>query len=145
MVTGTFTATLLGVSGSVTATMYYTIQQYLDPNNTLVGTGQIVTLGLRGGTLTGTSNLSSMHVSGLPAILNGLDVANNNFVVPTVVVDNGISLAATANVSGNANIGFSLLDTGAVANRAALNSAGFTTSGTKGLSVGWFIQYPLAG
>ena len=143
ILTGNFTATLLGVVSTPTATMNYTIQQYVNANNAITGWGQFVTLSLGNSTLLGTSTGNSMQVSGLPSILNGL-AANNNYTVPCMVEDNGIILLGTCDVSGNANLVFNLLDTSIVANRIIENSTGFTSSGSKGLPLGWFIQYPLA-
>lgn len=140
---GQFTATLGGVSGTVTGPMYYTVLEYPSVNNTLHGTGQLVTLSLRGAQLIGTSVSNQLLVTGLPAILNGTDVnAGNALIGSCWLFDNSQNVLGSCGVGGS-QIQFYLPDTTAIGNRLEPLATAFTASGSKGLSGSWSIQYPL--
>lgn len=124
---GSFTGTLTGMSGTVTGTIYYKI------------TNGLCTLYIKGVAITGTSNSTSMTVTGLPAaVVPSSPVVSE--LVPTFVVDNGSTLLGTINVT----VSGSFLDVFPLAVSGSVVTIGaFTNTGTKGLSANWSITYPL--
>lgn len=121
--TGSFTATLSGMTGSTTKTVNYRIINklcYLYFPDAVA--------------FTGTSNATSMNMTGVPAACQPAF----DRLVPCIVTDNGILKdgAMGMGTSGTAAFYMAASDT--------LATSGFTNSGTKGLPVGWCIAYPLA-
>jgi hypothetical protein len=88
---------------------------------------------LRSGITTGTSNSTSMTMTGLPAAVTPVTGANT---VACVLTDNGITIGGWATVNagtGTITFGFGINN----------NPTGFTASGLKGLAPGWCLSYPL--
>jgi hypothetical protein len=125
--TGSFTATVTGCTTTVTGTAFYVI------------IGGICFISLApGANITGTSNSTSMTVTGLPAVCQP---ATQFPAVPCTVEDNTAFGTAYAELSpGSGTITFfRQIVSGTVVN---LTSTGFTASGTKGLD-GTVLIYPL--
>jgi hypothetical protein len=120
-VSGSFTGTLTGMTGSVTGQIDYFLENHQ------------VTLYRSGGSsaVTGTSNTTAMTMTGLPAAIRPKFDTRG---ICSGVVDNGNGVACAATVSSAGVVSF-----GIVANPIAL----FTNSGTKGISAGWSLIYPL--
>ncbi len=118
---GSFTGTLSGMTGSVTGQIDYIIGP------------ETVWLSRSGNAaaLTGTSNTTAMTLSGLPAALfpkfTTLSLCNG-------IIDNGTARGGFASVSNAGVVTFTILD-----NPPAV----FTGAGTKGLSAGWKLSYPI--
>lgn len=122
--TGTFTGTLTGFSGTApSGTWTYTI----------VGNTATVTA-YSTGTLTGTSNLTTMFLTGAP---NALCPATLNPTVPVAyVIDTGNDYAGGMSISNGSGCQFVF--------RALISGGlGFTASGTKGISAGLSFTYSL--
>jgi len=119
--TGSFTGTLTGYASPPTGTVFYTIM------------GGICTLYITSA-ITGTSNSTSMTMTGLPAACQpavataGVMEATNGGVAN--------SLARFLTGAGSGTITFT-------ANVSGDLAAGFGGSGTKGLPTGWSIRYKL--
>lgn len=115
---GTFTATLTGMSGTVTGTITYRV--------TL---GFMVTLQ---GSISGTSNATSMTLTGIPAFLIP---ATLGAAITCLLQDNGVTKGGwgTINTGGVITFGIGIDN----------NVSGFTNSGTKGLGSGFTFAYPL--
>jgi hypothetical protein len=125
---GSFTGTLTGVSGTITGTINYRIV-----NN-------LVTL-FMGADLTGTSNSTSMTITGAPVAVRP---SFARAVPVTDVTDNTLALcAARAVVQTDGVIAFYIARTDTTANFVRYSATGFTNSGTKGLTVGSTLTYPL--
>lgn len=114
-----FTATLTGCTTSPTAT----IQAILN--------GKLCTLVCPGG-LTATSNSTACTITGVPA---GLRPPSGSIVTCGNLSNNSLPEYGWATVNTLGVIGFGTT--------FANNSAGFTAAGTKGISAGWSITYPL--
>lgn len=119
---GSFTATLTGMTGSVTGDIGYKI----DPD----GTVWLYRSGFLPG-ISGTSNTTSMTMTGLPTAIRP---KFTTLALCIGIVDNGNGLAGAANISAAGVITFSILGN---------PLAAFTGSGTKGIQSGWTISYPL--
>jgi hypothetical protein len=118
-VSGTFTGTLTGFGSTLTQTISYWINAK-----------QCI---LRSPATLGTSNATSMTMTGLP---NAVTPQSGASTIPCVLEDNGASIFGWAQVnSGTGTITFGA--------GAGNNQSGFTASGTKGLNAGWCITYPL--
>lgn len=125
---GTFTGTLTGVTASVTGDISYR------------RVSNVVTLFL-GGDLTGTSNATSMTITGMPAAIRP-SIARG--VACTDVTDNSNTLCfCRAVVQSDGVIAFYAARTDTTANFVRFSSTGFTNSGTKGPTTGWTITYPI--
>lgn len=119
---GSFTGTLTGMTGSTTGTVHY---QRI---------GNRVTLWVAS-SITGTSNDSIMTMTGLPAVIQ-----STGSLVPSVsLIDSGTQCAGL--VSAANTLSFFLYEDDALSTRILASGAGFTSSGTKGLSAGWTITY----
>lgn len=121
--TGSFTATLTGMTTTVTGTVNYT------------RVGNMITL-YAGAAITGTSNTTAMNMTGIPAAITP---AGNPKVPCTAITDNGLGdKAAQCFILASNQIAFSLLNlaTGAY-------SGAFTASGSKGLTGGFSVTYSL--
>lgn len=114
--TGTFTASLVGVSGSSSGTIIW------------VRVGDTVTLYVQADLL-GTSNNTAMRLSALPAHLR----TNYDPMIPCIVRVGTSNRLAYATLWGDGVIDFQLHN--------GSTFAGFPTSGTKGLPRGWVITY----
>lgn len=125
--TGSFTGTLTGVTGTVTGTI-----NYRRVNN-------LVTLYLNAA-LNGTSNASTMTITGVPSGIR----PNFYRAVVTDLTDNNNELLGIAVVETDGEIEFFLYGTSTVANRVSVTTSTFTSSGTKGLTSGWTLSYPIA-
>ncbi len=111
-ITGTFTATLTGMTAGTTVTATFTIS------------GNIVTLSIP--SVTGTSNTTALTITGLPAAIQPATLAS---FLPVTVVDNGTTVVGGASVaagSGTLTLYRDVLATG------VLSASGFTSSGSKG-------------
>src|SRR5690606_27489903 len=118
---GSFTATLTGVSGTVQGTInWYRV-------------GRLVTL-YSANNITGTANAIGMSLQQLPASLRPTQTRD----VPSVgmVADNAAGRVGRATVLTNGGISFAYLETGGVL-------VVFPSTGTKGLEGGWSITYLL--
>jgi hypothetical protein len=119
---GTFTGTLTGMTGSVTATVQYYVS------------GNIVTLSFSNKTLdkTGTSNTTAMKLTGLPNVINPTSgTISTQFC--GYVIDNSTARSAQAQIFNN-EVNFFLGFDG---------STLFTAAGTKGLNKNWTLLYQL--
>jgi hypothetical protein len=120
-VPGSFTATLTGMDGSTTGTINYE------------RIGRVVVMYTNGVAFTGTSNASSMTMTGLPSAI----ATANTHSCACYVTDNGVEfIPALATITGT-TVTFRPLSGG------TYSATGFTGSGTKGLGSGWSIVYPL--
>lgn len=128
-VRGNFVGTLTGMNASVTGTFEYAVE-------VIDGTYSKVILWLDN-ILTGTSNQASMNLTGVPAAIRPTSVS---YVVNTIVKDNAKDVSAQAIVFSSGTITFGVPD-GDWQAGGTFNSAGFETSGVKGLQQGWLIQY----
>lgn len=121
---GTFTATLTGYAANPTGTVTYT------------RIGKHVFLRCFAG-ISGVSNATTMTMTGLPAAIQPSVNADNRF--PTLLIDNTLNLLAGAGVVSGGTITFQL---GVVSGtKLAMNSAGFTVVGTKGIDAFWGFCY----
>jgi hypothetical protein len=118
---GSFTATLTGVSGTVTGTAYFT------------RIGKAVTLYLPG--LFGTSNTTACTITGMPA---SILPARYQVVAVQDVVDNSTSYSGSLYIqtSGIINLAFRAAASGSVSDI-------FTNSGNKGLNDVVVVAYTL--
>jgi len=114
-----FTATLLGVSGTVTGTINYY----------LISDGLIVVLFCNSG-IFGTSNATSFQLSGVPGLLRARFAFKS---VHCFFTDNGVIKGGTATIDTSGGITFGTGIDG--------NTAGFTNSGTKGIPIGWTLVF----
>lgn len=115
---GTFTGTLTGCTTAPTATFHYTIAD------------NICTISMaNGANLTGTSNSTSMTITGMPAVC---EPATQFPTLPCIVEDNGLLILAAAEI--NPGLG-TIIFLGANVNGTKIQytSTGFTASGTKGM------------
>ncbi len=120
---GSFTGTLTGCTTSPTQTFYYR-----KVNN-------LVSIWLEAN-LVGTSNSTSMSVTGLPVAIQPtfpkrMYCAN--------VEDNGLIWAGSVAISGQMN--FALLGAGF---SYVIDDDAFTNSGEKGVRAGWNVTYPIS-
>lgn len=126
---GTFTGTLTGMTAGTTGTVNYR------------RVGGTVTLFLTGsGTITGTSNATSMTMTGIPASLR----PNTTLTIPCGQLENNASspLFGSGQVDNTGTITFALATVSG--SNLLINSGAFTASGTKGLYGGWTFTYPLS-
>lgn len=114
---GQFSGTLTGMSGTVTGNFKYSVS------------GNLVSVA--GGSILGTSNATTMTVTGMPTNLSPVSGAQ---AVSCVLEDNGSIIGGWAVV--NAGAGTITFGTG-INN----NQSGFTASGTKGIPVAWAIVF----
>jgi hypothetical protein len=124
---GEFTGTLTGVSGTITGTFDYKV------------VSNIVTISTDAD-VTGTSNSTEMTLTGIPVAVRP-SVAKG--IACTEVTNNSLGLHACRAVVSGSSIAFYIARTDTTANFVRYSATGFTNSGTKGLSTGWTITYPL--
>jgi hypothetical protein len=126
---GTFTGTLTGYASNPTGTVHYVVS------------GGMCSLYITSvGGITGTSNATTLGMTGLPGACNP---ANQQTVMCTNVTDNG-NTGLVAGVSiGSSALNFLLAKTNLVTNEVDCGSSQFTASGTKGLGQYWTITYPI--
>lgn len=106
--TGSFTATLTGMTATTTGTVNWT------------SNGNTVTL-LIPSAITGTSNTTSMVLTGMPQAIRPF----SSSVLDTINIDNGVATRGTATIAvASGNITFA----------KDLNGGAFTASGSKGIS-----------
>lgn len=118
LTTGTFTGTLTGMVGATTATCTYSI------------VGNIATITTPSG-FNGTSNSTSMQMTGLPAAIQPLTLGS---IVACNVVDNsGNSVGAVQVQAGSGSLTF--YRSNVVGSVVQLLSTAFTNTGVKGLNV----------
>lgn len=118
VLTQTFTATLTGMTGATTGSVRYSVS------------GKIVSLEATSA-ITGTSNVATMTLTGVPTALRP---ANDVYVNARAMTDNGALVSGLAQVKTDGSIIF-----GNGAGNYSANA--FTTSGTKGLGAGFSLQY----
>jgi hypothetical protein len=116
---GSFTGTLTGMSGATSGTVSYRIA------------GGICTLFGPGGGITGTSNSNGMSMTGLAGPVTP---AATRQLTTAAVQDNGVSVSCEVQVSSGGVITFRPIK--AAGAFYSPDSAGFTTSGTKGIITG---------
>lgn len=121
-ISGSFTATLTGMTASTTGQIDYKI----DPSG-------VVWLSRSGGgaALSGTSNSTALTMTGLPAAIRP---KFTTIGICGGMLDNGNGVACTASISSAGVITFSV-----VANPLAA----FTAANAKGLAAGWKLGYPI--
>jgi hypothetical protein len=138
VVTGTFTATLTGFTGvQPTGPISYTIL-----GNTT--TGGICTLSASSVGISGTSNATTMSMTGIPAICTPTSAVPQNFCI--VLNNSNIMLATCILINaGGGQLTFNVFKTTTGANPQPLSYSfgSFTNSGAKGIDQGWTITYPL--
>lgn len=116
---GSFTGTLTGFTANPTGTVNYQ------------RVGKIVTLWITAA-ITATSNATTMTMTGLPSVIQ---TGSAVYGAATGITNNGVNgLTGTASVNVG-TITFDLRDATAV---------GFSSSGTKGLTAGWSVTYPIS-
>lgn len=123
---GSFTATLTGMTGATTGTINYH------------RTGNVIIL-YANTAITGTSNTTSMTMTGLPAIVR--PAADRTAPCGRLTDTGNTSLFGEATVSSAGVITFAINKTNAVANFVQSSSTAFTNSGTKGLTAQWSLVY----
>lgn len=116
--TGSFTATLTGMSGATTGTVKYKIAN------------GICTLYVDA-IINGTSNTTAMTMTGLPGAVTPLVSTGRGVVV--YGIDNNSALT----------YGFAVVDPVTPKITFSLTTGSFTASGTKGLDSTWTMTYPL--
>lgn len=121
---GSFTATLTGMTTTVTGTVFYRITA------NSAGTGKLCVL-YNIDAITGTSNTTAMTMTGLPAACQPTALSRSTLIA---VQDNTTAVTANASVNGG-TVTFGM--------GAGFSATGFTNSGTKGLYGGTSITYPL--
>jgi hypothetical protein len=121
-VTGSFTATLTGVSGTVTGTISYK------------RTGHLVTL-YAASSITGTSTSTAFTITGLPAACQPVWVATGLTAYGGMNSGAATGLAALI-LAGGSTVTFSKTIT-------AFDNLSWTASGSKGLTSGWQMTYPV--
>jgi len=125
--TGTFTATLTGMTATTSATFNY------------FRTGSIAVL-CTTAALTGTSNSTSMTLTGIPSVVQPVVDCT---VLCGRLCDNGNNnLLGEASVSAG-TLTFGIVKNNAVANFSQTSTTAFTNAGTKGVSAGWYVIYPI--
>ena len=123
--TGSFTGTLTGCTTSPTASIYYR------------RTGHLVTIYFPNNLL-GTSNSTSLTVTGLPASLTptGVVIAP----IPRYIYDNGVPVGGDVVIpAASTTMTFSILNSVP----GSPDSSGFTSSGQKGIGAGISFHYSL--
>lgn len=119
---GSFTGTLSGMTGSTTGQINYMV------DNSMVWLHRSGS----GAGITGTSNATTMSLSGIPAVITPK--------FTTLAVCHGLIDNGSADLGGVASIS----NTGSATFKIAANPpAAFTNVGTKGLAAGWTMSYPL--
>ena len=123
-VTGSFTVTLNGMTGTTTGTLNYAIE----PSGKLANMWAVASI-------TGTSNAVTMSMLNIPSALQPVTTKRE----PGPLEDAGIAVS-NAVTFPNAS---STFNCNASSNIAGSTSGGFTASGTKGIPIYWAIQFPL--
>lgn len=123
---GSFTGTLTGMSAATTATCNYTIS------------GGVVNLTCNAGAaFTGTSNATTMTLTGAPAAIFPTAVRAPPYMA---IEDNTTIVSGNLSISTSAVITFHLV---VVSGTTIPPNQPFTSTGTKGLLAGWYVSYPL--
>lgn len=123
---GSFTGTLTAMTAGTTGTVFYSI------------TGDIVTL-YTTATITGTSNGTTMTMTGLPAIVTP---GSNKEVPCSSLEDNSVvGLGGSCLVQNTGVIVFNLSRTDLTANKVQNTSLNFTAANVKGIIAAWSISY----
>jgi hypothetical protein len=115
-----YTGTLFGFSSNPTGDVFYR------------RLGHLITLQINANIQSTTSDSTGMTLSAVPTAIRP---ANQITVHCTNLIDNGAVVGGWATVGTNGVVTFGLGVNG--------DAAGFTASGTKGLSSGWTITYPV--
>lgn len=126
--TGSFTATITGMSGATTGTVDYILS------------GSVVILHAASA-ITGTSNATTMTITGLPAAVQTSItqvLTCNGLVDDSVAIIGGATIVAAAST-----ITLTALRTDTAVNFVSPQASGFTNTGTKGLGTGWTLIYSL--
>jgi hypothetical protein len=122
---GSFPVALTGFGTPPTGTVNYRVVTSAD------GTGKLCTLWTES-SISGTSNATSMTMTGLPAVCTpGIPVQ-----VTCGVQDDNSSYIGQANIAASGTAIVFAVD-------SPLSGAGFTNPGTKGIFAGWSITFPL--
>lgn len=123
---GSFTGTLTAMTAGTTGTVFYSI------------TGDMVTL-YATATITGTSNGTTMTMTGLPPIVTPL---NNKEVPCSSLEDNSVvGLGGSCLVQNTGAIVFNLSRTDLTANKVQNTNLNFTAANVKGIIAAWSISY----
>lgn len=124
---GSFTASLSGMTGTVTGSVSYRV------------VNRVVTL-YASSNIQGTSNSSVMLMTGLPSAI-GLS-AGGSRLVPCALTDTGTGVLGMAEINLSLNrISFNPLNVSGASVQTL--SGVFTASGTKGIPAGWTICYQI--
>jgi hypothetical protein len=122
--TDSFTGTLTGMSSSTTGTVNWR------------KVGGVVELWITSA-ITGTSNATSLTLTGLPSAVQPTSAVG---LLPTVTIDNGSSGLSFASISaGGSTISFTYSFVSGTKVFSGVDQ--YTASGTKGLPIGWRIRY----
>lgn len=116
---GNFTATVTGYASPPTGTIEY---RFAGPQVCLTAQAAI----------TGTSNATSMTMTGAPAAVRPSIAAK---LVPVLLTDNGATVIGSASVATSGTITFGM--------GAGFSATGFTNTGTKAVPAGWTLCYAL--
>lgn len=119
---GSFTATLTGMTGTVTGTINWTFAV----NQVFMYAASAIT---------GTSNSTGMTMTGVPS--NLLPTINTLVPCGQVVNNSAFSNAGGVSTSNTGTFTFALLSSN------QYTTGVFTNTGTKGLNTGWSINYPI--
>ena len=124
-IVGSFTGTLTGMTGATTGTINYRVAN---------GVCTLTALA----TIPGTSNTTSMGMTGLPVVCQPGGIPQ---VPSCLIINNGAQfLLGGCSINGG-TIAFLLSQQ--ASGFTQLSNAAFTNSGTKGIGLGWTITYPL--
>ena len=124
--TGSFTATLTGMTATTTGTVNW------------VQSGSTITMYTEGN-IEGTSNTTALTMTGVPA---QIQPAHEQLVPCWGVANNGSGVFCQADVGTSGTITFGVPTAFGSAGMVA-NASGFTNSGSKGLFEYWSIRYSL--
>lgn len=126
----TFTGTLTGMSGATTCSMKYR------------KTGSSITIFNVGGQCTGTSNSTSMTMTGLPAAVQPSQAVTG---LAIFVINNNVPIYAAFDIaSAGSTITFSPTSSATASPYLTSASTNFTNTGTKGIVGAFQIVYDLA-
>jgi len=120
-VAGSFTGTLTGMSGATTGTVNFIIK------------GNMCTVFRNASGFAGTSNTTSMTMTGLPAAIQPA----SNVQVPCTIRENSTDVVGDVGIIAAASTMTFRVDT-------PLSTTGFTASNDKGVPPGWSITYVLS-
>lgn len=119
--TNSFTATFTGMTSATTGTVFYRI------------VGNVAYLYSQT-SITGTSNSTSMTMTGLPAAIQPA----HEHVIMSYFTDSGTLKMGLWDVTNSGTVTLSICAT-----TVSCSATGFTNSGSKGVQIGWTVSYQL--